>query len=200
MEAETLPIADLPLAEIPGVTWRLLRQGAADSRDPFHTGCLATSGDSGPSQRTVVLRLVDEARRVLACHTDRRSLKLEEARGDAASSWLFYDPARKLQLRLEGRLSIHLDDDFADNCWAATRPLGRACYNTPAGPGQPVEAPAPAPTPPASPQQVGTARDHFAALRFRVDYLDWLYLSIRGHRRAQFRWGEQNLHGHWVNP
>jgi hypothetical protein len=194
------PLSDLPLAEIPAASWELLRQGAAGSREPFHTGCLATAGALGPSQRTVVLRLVDEPGRLLACHTDRRSLKLEEARGNGASSWLFYDPERKLQLRLEGRLYIHLDDELADSRWEATRSLGRACYNTLAGPGQPVVAPAAAPAPPTDPSEASLAREHFAVLSFRVDFLDWLYLSIHGHRRAQFRWEEQGLQGNWVNP
>ena len=200
MKSKSLSLSDLSLTDIPAVAWELLRQGAAGSRDPFHTGCLATAGASGPSQRTVVLRLVDEPGRLLACHTDRRSLKLEEARSNEASSWLFYDPDRKLQLRLEGRLGVHIDDDLADSRWAATRSLGRACYNTSAAPGQPIDVPAAAPAPPADPSEASYAREHFAVLSFRVDFLDWLYLSIHGHRRAQFRCEAQGFQGYWVNP
>ena len=43
-----------------------------------------------------------------------------------------------------------------------------------------------------------TAR--FAVLATRIDFFDWLMLSINGHRRAQFLWKNGNWCGEWVAP
>lgn len=190
----------LELHDIPQTCWALLRKGAERAQDPFHTVCLATNGTSGPSQRTVVLRYVDEQARLLACHTDRRSPKMNEIAANAASSWLFYDAARKLQLRMEGRLEVHIDDAFAEARWRATRLMGRACYNAASGPGERVATPPGAPAPPGTDEETERARKHFAVISVRVDSLDWLQLSRAGHRRAQFRWTDTGIEARWVSP
>jgi hypothetical protein len=38
-------------------------------------------------------------------------------------------------------------------------------------------------------------------VRLHIDHIDWLYLSARGHLRAQFTWDDQGQsQSHWVAP
>jgi hypothetical protein len=193
-------LEDTPLASIPEAAWRLVSEAVHSAKDPFHTPCLATIGEFGPAQRTVVLRDVNEKERMLVCHTDRRSAKVAELVSDDRSSWLFYDRERKLQLRFCGATTIHTADALADSRWAATRELGRACYTSRQGPGVYLQRPPAAPGRCRSPEEERLAREQFAVAACRVVFIDWLYLSIKGHRRAQFCWRGDAWEGHWVAP
>ena len=137
---------------------------------------------------------------MLACHGDIRSAKVREAEADPRASWLFYDRKRKLQLRLAGELSVHVDDDFAERRWEKTTDAGRACYNTECGPGQRVPQPAGAPNSISNAEEERVARSHFAVIACRIEFLDWLVLSAKGHHRAQFHWREHEWQASWVLP
>jgi hypothetical protein len=200
MNEQQTSLKDLDLQQIPQECWKLLREGVSTAGSAMHTPCLATVGEHGPSVRTVVLRYFDEDQRMLACHTDIRSAKIREAEADSRASWLFYDPQRKLQLRLAGQLSIHVDDGLADNRWDQTTDMGRACYNTASGSGQQVSRPARAPGRISDEKEARLARSQFAVIACRIEFLDWLLLSAKGHRRAQFLWRADKLEASWVTP
>jgi len=188
------------LQQIQRASWQLLKEGVTSAKSPLHMASLATTGEYGPSLRTVVLRYCDEEQRMLSCHGDIRSAKVREARADPRASWLFYDHERKLQLRLAGQLSVHVDDDFANNRWENTTDSGRACYNTERGPGQRVPQPAGAPCRISNDKDEQTARSNFAVIACRIKFLDWLVLSAGGHRRAQFHWRGHEWQASWVLP
>ncbi|MDG2095636.1 MAG: hypothetical protein P8J89_10250, partial [Phycisphaerales bacterium] len=58
--------------------WKLLEEGSSNRRHAFHTPVLATRMSSGdPDLRTVVLRRVDPRLRMVCCHTDSRSPKVQ---------------------------------------------------------------------------------------------------------------------------
>ena len=200
MNEQQKPLELLNLQQIPKLSWKLLSEGVNSSRSALHTPCLATTGEHGPSVRTVVLRHWDEEQRMLACHTDIRSAKIREAEADSRASWLFYDPGRRLQLRLAGQLSVHIHDDFADACWSETTAMGRACYNTEFKPGQHISRPALAPDRISDEKEARMARSQFAVIACRFEFLDWLLLSAKGHRRAQFHWRVDKLEASWVTP
>ncbi len=180
--------------------WRLLRRGVHDRRSPFHTPAVANLRDDGfPTVRTLVLRAVDERQRHLRFHTDARSAKFREISTDARVAVHFYDAARKVQLRIDGRASLHRDDELADTAWRAMRTFSRACYRVAIGPGTHVETPH-------APCNVGRSpdpeagRENFAALYVSIDRLEWLYLAARGHRRARFAWIDGEVEGAWLAP
>lgn len=198
MDAKSLK--QLNLSQIPHVTWQLLREGVDSAKSPLHTSTLATIGKYGPSARTVVLRHCDEEQRTLACHGDVRSAKFREVRADPHACWLLYDRERKLQIRLAGKLSIHVDDEFVDNRWEKCTALGRACYNTKLGPGAVLPQPAGAAKLISDDNEAETARSHFAVLACTIDFMDWLVISVKGHQRAQFLWRESEWEADWINP
>ncbi len=188
---------DLPgsLAE----AWALLVRGVADRRHPFHTLQVATIGlDGAPTVRTVVLRGVEPARRVVRFHTDRRSRKARELAADPRIALHAYHPAAKIQLRLSGRAALHRDDPVAAAAWAATRPFSRACYRVALPPGTVAESPYAALAEAGAGDEAG--REAFLAVTVSVERLEFLFLAARGHRRALFDWSGGALAASWLVP
>ena len=200
MTFDSIDKGALTLEQIPAAVWEILQQAADRAAHPFHTPCIATVGRYGPMQRTVVLRFVDPANRIVACHTDRRSAKAREIAESPRLSWHFYDRQEKLQLKLHGHAVVHTDDDFADACWERSAARSRVCYNTDQGPGTPVAAPPDAPPPIAGVDDEAAARSHFAAIACHVDFIEWLYLSGSGHRRAMIEFDQSESTATWVAP
>lgn len=172
--------------------WSYLEEGAGSAGSPFHTAVLGTVEDGGPRLRTVVLRAADrEAARVL-CHTDVRSAKVRQIGDDPLVSWLLYDPDRKVQLRIEGRATVHADDALADERWRASAAGSRRCYLAGPGPGAVLDS-AGSTLPQAlrarrpEPEETERGRGNFAAVATAVEFIDWLHLTADGHRRARFR-------------
>ncbi len=180
--------------------WRLLKRGAKDRRSPFHTPALATQrGDGFPTVRTVVLREVDETQRRLRFHTDARSAKFREISVDPRVAVHFYDAPKKIQLRINGRATLHRDDELADMAWRATRLFSRASYRVAGIPGAAVESPhALSSNDDTDDPEAG--RESFAAISVSIECLEWLYLAARGHRRARFSWTDGAVEGTWLVP
>jgi len=176
--------------------WASLRRGVADRCHGFHTPALATTGDDGgPDVRTVVLRGVVEAARVVRCHTDRRAPKIGQIGGCSRAAWLFYDRAGRVQVRAFGCVDVVTSGPVFEKAWSSSGLSSRRCYLAPREPSAVSEvATANLPTalrdrdPSAEESEVG--KQHFAVLWCVVDRIDWLHLHRAGHRRAGFRWVE----------
>ena len=188
------------LRETYAQSWNLLRLGVADRRSLFHTPTLASlRGDGAPSLRTVVLRDVDCANRLLRFHTDIRSAKLREIAADPRVALHFYDPGQKVQLRVDGQARVHTHDVYASEAWRKTRSFGRLCYSIEPAPGVPLVDPRVA-------RMSADGRDgdggwqNFAAVSVLVEAVEWLYLAARGHRRARFWWRDGELRATWLAP
>ncbi|HEY8567444.1 MAG TPA: pyridoxamine 5'-phosphate oxidase family protein [Beijerinckiaceae bacterium] len=168
--------------------WRLLARGVVDRRSPFHTPVIATIGrDGAPRARIVVVRGVDGEARTVRFHTDRRTAKAEEIGRDARLALIAYDAPAKIQIRLEGRASLHASDAVADEAWVGSRPFSKVCYGTNPPPGTVIPAGEGYSLPPA--EEVETGRSNFSAVLLQVESLEWLYLDRAGHRRARFTFG-----------
>lgn len=180
--------------------WELLANGAATSRSPFHTLVLASAGrDGAPKVRIVVLRAAERASRTLRIHTDIRSEKVRELGADPRAAISAYDPALKIQLRLEGTVTMHTSDAIAEAAWMASAPMSRACYAQIEAPGQPVAQPAPAPGPVRDDSRTGF--ENFVAVRFIATRIDYLCLAASGHRRADLTWeGDDGWSSRWIAP
>lgn len=191
--------------DILATIWQMLADGVRDRDDPFHTPVIGTVGAQGCNMRTVVLREVDPADRLLMCHTDTRSGKMNDMRQHPRSSWLFYHPGAKIQVRLTGQATIHTTDEIAEQAWERTALLSRRCYCGEA-PGLVKDAPAsglPDTLHDREPTEAESAvgRPHFAVIRCQIDWIDWLQLHFAGHRRAQFMWDEQDRPtATWMTP
>ena len=181
---------------------RLLARGVADRRSPFHTPTLATIGlnNAHPRLRTVVLRAFDPARPSLRFHTDRRSRKLAEIRSNPQVALHAYDPAAKVQIRIEGWARPHVDDAVADAAWAASRLMSRQCYGAEPGPGSAIARADAFMLPEPTEEATARGREHFCAVTVEIGALEWLYLAQAGHRRAHFDRTGDGWFGRWLAP
>ncbi|MEJ2727690.1 MAG: hypothetical protein P8185_04110 [Deltaproteobacteria bacterium] len=91
--------------------WNMLEQGAIHSDDPFHWPVLGTGAAEGCTLRTVILRQVKMADRILVCHTDARSAKVQQIMNGSQTSWLL------LKITGNRRALFEWDDDGLQSTW-----------------------------------------------------------------------------------
>lgn len=180
--------------------WRCLADGVGHRHSPFHTPSLATVDAAGrPRLRTVVLRAAEAGAGALRFHCDRRSDKAREIAENGLAALHVYDGRAKLQLRVEGRARLHLDDALADAAWAAALTMSRVCYGVEPAPGTAL-ARGDAYAMPDEDPDARLGRENFCAVVFTAERLDLLYLDRRGHRRAVFSREGEGWMGTWVAP
>lgn len=172
--------------------FRRLSQATASPEDPFRTPVLATIGaDGGPAARHVVLREVVPATGRLSAWTDARSAKCAEIEAIGRVAWLFWDPVRRLQLRLSGRAELIRSGPRCEATWAGISTTRRREFLAIVAPGAMLGAEDP--DRPAAPA--------FAIIDSWVDAADLLQLDRRGHRRARLqREAGGSWRGAWVEP
>ena len=121
-------------------------------------------------------------------------MKVNELKTSSEGAVLFYDPKRKIQLRLRCELSIDKDSVVTNERWGEMKEMSKVCYQSNLAPGDPINDPEQV-------QFLGEGFENFAILTATVKRLEWLYLSFRGNRRAIFDWsrtGGEN--GKWLVP
>jgi pyridoxamine 5'-phosphate oxidase len=185
--------------------WKMLNRGVKRFDDPFHRPVLGTSGQDGCNMRTVILRHFILFERILVCHTDARAPKVKEIETSNRVAWLFYHPRKKVQLRICGRATLHVDDPLAHTQWAAVGVASRLNYAATEPPGTPVDKPISGlpdllrnklPTL----LESGKLRENFMSISCKIESLDWLKLRLTGNRRARFVWDENEVSSTWLIP
>ncbi len=198
------------LDELLADAWAGLVRAVRDAKHEWHLPVVATTGlDGGPQTRTVVLRGADVAAAggpTIRFHTDRRSGKIDEIARDPRVAMLLYERHRKVQLRIAGRASVHVEDAIADEAWAATAVSSRRCYLAPHAPS--ADLPGWHPNLPedwrhAVPDEstCEAGRSNFAAVVVRVESMERLELHHDGHVRSRWRYrGEDLIESAWLAP
>ena len=145
------------------------------------------------------------AERRLSFHTDNRSPKIAQIGNNRFVSWLFYDAEQKVQIRAEGEAIIHHGDEAARRAWHHSQLSSRLIYLAEATPGTKVDEPSSGlpdelleRTPTAEELEAGW--QNFALIQTIIFHFDWLYLSARGHRRAEIVWSGGDFSGRWLIP
>ncbi|MDP9581382.1 UNVERIFIED_ORG: hypothetical protein J2791_000663 [Burkholderia contaminans] len=182
--------------------WSCLESGVGMQRSPFTMMQAATLGlDGAPKARTIVLRQVSRADRLLAFHTDARSEKVAELRRDPRIAVVANDLDALVQIRAEGVASICDDEAQRRAIWQSSRPHTLLLYRAPLRPGTPVESPEEAhatPSPGDAPTDDGYR--NFCLVHVTVTRVDWLELARAGHRRAIFDVNDDGYEGRWIAP
>jgi pyridoxamine 5'-phosphate oxidase len=187
-------------------TWNRLLNGALRYKDPLHNPVVANVTANGINMRTVVLRKVWPAKKQLAFHTDTRSGKWTDLQQQNNISWLFYDAPSRLQIRLAGIATLHHDDLIANEAWAASTMSSRKIYMGYTGPsvrsslpvsGLPPEFETIDPTP----EESLAGRKNFGVVITTVNWMEWLWLNSKGHRRAGFTYNDEaGFSADWLIP
>ncbi len=193
--------------ELPAIwadIWRRLLAGAHSSRISAHLLTVASAGEiAGIDQRTMVLRAASAEACTLRFHTDLRSPKVAGIMRDPWVAVHHYDPAAKIQLRMQGTAAIETDSAEADQAWAQATASSRRCYLA-APPSVPSKVPTsglPAALEGRVPslEETAAGRAQFAILRIMLEQIEWLHLAHDGHRRARFHISD-GWHGIWLTP
>ncbi|WAS56693.1 pyridoxamine 5'-phosphate oxidase family protein [Burkholderia ambifaria] len=182
--------------------WSCLESGVGTQRSPFTMMQAATLGrDGAPKVRTIVLRQVSRADRLLTFHTDARSEKVAELRRDPRIAVVANDLDALVQIRAEGVASICDDEAQRRAIWQSSRPHTLLLYRAPLRPGTPIESPEEAPVTP-SPGDAPTDDGYrnFCLVHVTVTRIDWLELARAGHRRAIFDVNDDGYEGRWIAP
>jgi pyridoxamine 5'-phosphate oxidase len=186
--------------------WVRLLNGSLKGKDAFHNATVANINKQGINMRTVVLRKVDTTQKALTFHTDIRSGKWKELNEDNNISCLFYDAAGGVQIRLAGKVTLHNDDEIAEEAWLKSNPNSRKIYMGEVGPSENSELPTsglPAAFESANPtlKESETGRKNFGVVVSKVNWMEWLWLNNKGHRRASFNYTDGNtFEANWLVP
>lgn len=185
--------------------WSMLQEGAGKGKSAFHTFVLGTRTSNSIELRTLVLRKIEKGSRSLFTHTDLRSPKARQLQENRICSLLFYDAARRVQLRMEAETIIHLDNEVTERLWAQTNMSARKSYLSTRSPGERLSKPDDGlPTHlhgrDPRPEESEDGRRNFMVLEFRIKSIDWLFLNAQGHRRASLLYSENGYDASWINP
>jgi hypothetical protein len=177
----------------------LIGDGVENSKSMFHTPVLSSFVEKTISTRTVVLREFDSKNRTLRFHTDSRSGKIEELKENSISSVHGYDPDLKVQIRLKGKTSLHIDNEISKKAWAESREMSKMCYSVKDSPGNKISSPEPFDLIKEE-IDIELGYNNFAVLHFSYDSLEFLFLKGAGHRRSLFDWSSDQLESSWLIP
>lgn len=179
--------------------WTWMERGVHDRRCPtHHPTFVSIRVDGRPTCRTVILRECTSSQRLLGFHTDRRSRKWQEVQETPSAAIHVYLPQQQLQFRFTGIVERVVEGEANTERWLNMHPNSRRCYQTALAPATSIDSPWESPAQDDNPM---TGVENFGWIRFRVEELEWLYLSSRGHQRALFSWNEKNeRRATWMMP
>lgn len=185
--------------------WHALETGCRDLQDPFRTPALGTVSATGAALRTVVLRQVEPAQRLLICHSDFRAGKVHDLQRHRQVEWLFYHPQDKIQIRARAIATVHRHDAVATAAWRKTPLPSRVNYCTRFAPGTKIKNPDVA-WPAALRNRELTLEEseagwpNFAVIVTAVERFEFLQLDPGGHRRAAFTLKGNRFVSSWLVP
>lgn len=183
----------IPYAEMPREAWLRLEQAADDPAHPMRLLVVATVNERlQPAARLLVVRGASRKPARLWFHTDARSAKVSQLRHQPLICAIAYDPRDGVQLRVEGRAIIHVDDRITDLHWAQTDLAVRYAYAVAAPPGEAFNAVETDPRSAAHRHRIDEGRaeqgrTHFAVLEIDVETIEWFQSTTSSQCRALMR-------------
>lgn len=171
--------------------WNRLLNGSLRYKDAFHNMVVGNVNEHGVNLRTVVLRKVWATKKQLVFNTDTRCGKWQDLQQQNKVSFLFYDASANLQIRLSGTATLHQADSIADEAWADTKLGSRKVYMATPGPSTIISLPASGlsatlETSDPTLEESNEGRKNFGVIVSTINWMEWLWLSSKGHRRAVF--------------
>ena len=183
--SQTLESADL-----------ILNNAVENAKTLFHTLAVSSIDNNQIATRVMVLREFNLKERYIRFHTDYRAAKIDHYSQNNSASVLGYDPNLKIQIKLQGSISVHYNDYLTQAAWEGSTTRSKKCYSVKGGSTLEISDPK------EYDLKDGNIEDgymNFAVLKFSFNNLEFLHLKSSGHRRALHSWNE-SLTSTWLVP
>ena len=167
---------------------------------PFHIFSISTINNNKPDARNVVLRNVEKEKRLISFHTDLRSKKINQIKNDSNVCALFYDKDKKIQIRLRGIISIEKSKETILKKWNALKPMSKKCYINKCAPGEVIKNSKDYLFSEENIPDIESGKINFSIINIKIDEIDWLNLSHKGHERMIISFFKKETHFNWVAP
>ena len=183
--SQTLESADL-----------ILNNAVENAKTLFHTLAVSSIDNNQIATRVMVLREFNLKERYIRFHTDYRAAKIDHYSENNSASVLGYDPNLKIQIKLQGSISVHYNDYITQAAWEGSTTRSKKCYSVKGGSTLEISDPK------EYDLKDGNIEDgymNFAVLKFSFNNLEFLHLKSSGHRRALHSWNE-SFASTWLVP
>ena len=175
---------------------KILINAVDDAKSLFHTPVVSSIKNNQITSRVMVLREFDLEGRKMRFHTDHRASKIHHYEEDSSATVIGYDPEIKIQIKLQGNMSIHYDDEITKLAWDNSTPRSKKCYSVKGGSSKEISSPEEYDI---KDFEVEEGYKNFAVLVFHFNSLEFLYLKSSGHRRAIHKWNDE-YDSNWLVP
>ena len=175
---------------------KILIRAVDDAKSLFHTPVVSSIKNNQITSRVMVLREFDLKDRKMRFHTDYRASKIHHYEEDSSATVIGYDPEIKIQIKLQGNMSIHYDDETTKLAWDNSTPRSKKCYSVKGGSSKEISNPEEYDI---KDFEVEEGYKNFAVLVFHFNSLEFLYLKSSGHRRAIHKWNDE-YDSKWLVP
>jgi 3-hydroxyisobutyrate dehydrogenase len=192
----TIPDTYDQISETLSTAESILDNAVDNAKTLFHTLILSSLDEGKIASRVVVLREFNSKERYLRFHTDARAPKIKHFQKNSNASILGYDPALKIQLKLQGNVEVHLKDDVTIASWNESTTRSKKCYSVEGGSSLEIDNPAEYDI---RDVNIEDGYLNFAVIKFTYTSLEFLYLKSSGHRRALHSWDDE-LTSNWLVP
>ena len=165
----------------------LLKDGIKNRDSLFHTLVFSNFDGKDISNKVMVLRDFNAAKRTLRFHSDYRSDKAKLIQANSKASVIGYDPNKKIQLRLTGIAKINYKNKKTKEAWNNSQAISKKCYSVLDGSSHKIS----------NPKKydfhmkdisIEEGYENFCTIEFNFKTLEFLYLQRTGHRRCKFSW------------
>ena len=183
--SQTLESADL-----------ILNNAVENAKTLFHTLAVSSIDNNQIATRVMVLREFNLKERYIRFHTDYRAAKIDHYSENNSASVLGYDPNLKIQIKLQGSISVHYNDYLTQAAWEGSTTRSKKCYSVEGGSTLEISDPK------EYDLKDGNIEDgykNFAVPKFSFNNLEFLHLKSSGHRRALHSWNE-SFTSTWLVP
>ena len=168
---------------------------------PFHIFSISTISNNKPDSRNVVLRNVNRNNKSVTFHTDTRSNKISQIKNDINVCALFYDSAKKIQIRGYGSIGIETDELLIKDRWNQSKKMSKLCYLHKSAPGEKINNAKDYLYDKDDLQNIEVGIKNFSVINIKFNKIDWLNLSHKGHERIIINFtNEDNIKFEWVAP
>ena len=175
---------------------KILINAVDDAKSLFHTPVVSSIKNNQITSRVMVLREFDLKDRKMRFHTDYRASKIHHYEENSSATVIGYDPEIKIQIKLQGNISIHYDDETTKLAWDNSTSRSKKCYSVKGGSTKEISNPEEYDI---KDFEVEEGYKNFAVLVFHFNSLEFLYLKSSGHRRAIHKWNDE-YDSNWLVP